>query len=115
MCESYCRNKAKALKKSVDRLQLNDWGYLKGENGWGKFADLYVNSPVHVILAGRAGYEFNVDEDEKGNKQLEKTGVKMTAEGEFGYEPSLLVYMGRRASRSRANGAKRPRSRIALA
>jgi len=38
--ESYCRSKAKAVKKSVYCLRLNDWGYLKGENGWGKFADL---------------------------------------------------------------------------
>jgi len=93
LCESYCRRKAKALNKSVYRLQINDWGYLKGESGWGKFADLYVNSAVHIILCGRAGYEFNLDEDEEGHKQLEKTGVKMKAEGEFGYEPSLLVYM----------------------
>jgi hypothetical protein len=93
LCESYCRNKAQALKKSVYRLQINDWTYLKGEHGWGKFSDLYVNSGVHIILCGRAGYEFNMDEDDEGHKELQKTGVKMKAEGEFGYEPSLLVYM----------------------
>jgi hypothetical protein len=93
LCESYCRRKAEQLKRSTYRLQMNDWGYLKGELAWGKFSDLYVNSGVHIILCGRAGYEFNMDQDEEGHKELQKTGVKMKAEGEFGYEPSLLVYM----------------------
>lgn len=93
LCESYCRRKAQMLKRNYYRLQIGDWAYLKGENGWGKFADLFINSGVHIILCGRAGYEFDMDTDEEGHKQLEKTGVKMKAEGEFGYEPSLLVYM----------------------
>lgn len=93
LCESYCRRRAQKLNKPTYRLQINDWTYLKGENGWGKFSDLFVNSSVHIILCGRAGYEFNMDEDDEGNKELQKTGVKMRAEGEFGYEPSLLVYM----------------------
>jgi hypothetical protein len=93
LCESYCRMKARMLKRPNYRLQINDWNFLKGEEGWGKFSSLYVNSRLHIILCGRAGYEFNMDEDDEGNKELQKTGVKMRAEGEFGYEPSLLVYM----------------------
>jgi hypothetical protein len=93
LCESYCRRKAQMLKRPNYRLQINDWNFLKGEEGWGKFSGLFVNSALHIILCGRAGYEFNMDEDDEGNKELHKTGVKMRAEGEFGYEPSLLVYM----------------------
>lgn len=93
LCESYCRRKAQRFGVPSYRLQLQDWSYLKGDQGWGKFSDLFVNAPLHIILCGRAGYEFDMDMDEEGHKQLEKTGVKMKAEGEFGFEPSLLVYM----------------------
>lgn len=72
-------------------LQFQDWAVLKEE--WRKFTDLYVNSNLHIILAGRAGYEYDFFENEDGKKELEKTGVKMKAENETGYEASLLVYM----------------------
>lgn len=86
--ESYMR------KKNRSRLQFEDWGYLKTE--WGKFTDRFVNSSAHIILCGRAGFEYDYSTDEEsGKKNLEKTGVKMKAEGEMGYEPSLLVLMER--------------------
>ena len=87
LCGSYM----KAKKRT--RLQFDDWGYLKGE--WRKFTDLFINSNLHIILCGRAGYEYDYFEDEAGKKQLEKTDIKMKAEGEMGYEPSLLVLMER--------------------
>lgn len=86
--ESYMR------KKNRTRLQFEDWGYLKTE--WGKFTDRFVNSSAHIVLCGRAGFEYDYSTDEEsGKKNLEKTGVKMKAEGEMGYEPSLLVLMER--------------------
>jgi hypothetical protein len=48
-------------------LQFQDWAWLKKE--WGKFTDAFVK------------------------KELEKTGIKMKAETETGYEPSILVLM----------------------
>lgn len=87
LCDSYMRAKKRT------RLQFEDWGYLKGE--WRKFTDIYINSALHIILCGRAGYEYDYFEDEAGKKQLEKTDIKMKAEGEMGYEPSLLVLMER--------------------
>lgn len=95
LCESYAKKRAQQLRKPNYFLQLKDWAYLKGPEGWGKFSDLFVNSAAHIILAGRAAYEFDMSEDEDGTKQLEKTGIKMRAETEFGYEPDLLVYMER--------------------
>jgi hypothetical protein len=72
-------------------LEFADWAFLKAE--WRKFTDLFVNSQAHIILCGRAGYEYDFFEDDNGKRQLAKTGVKMKAEGETGYEPSILVQM----------------------
>lgn len=93
LCDSYSKKKAAQFKSPSYRLQFQDWGYLKGE--WGKFTDAFINSPLHIILCGRAGYEYDYFENDEGKKELEKTGVKMKAEGEMGYEPSLLVLMER--------------------
>ena len=46
-------------------------------------------------MCGRAGYEYDYFENEGGKKELEKTGIKMKAENETGYEASLLVLMER--------------------
>ncbi len=86
--ESYARRKGR------NRLEFQDWNFLKTE--WGKFTDRFVNSKLHIIMCGRQGYEYDFFTDEEtGKKQLEKTAVKMKAETETGYEPSLLVWMER--------------------
>src|SRR5882762_8227120 len=87
LCESYMRKKQRTF------LQMDDWGYLKGEHGWAKFTDLFVNSRLHIIMCGRAGYEFEDYKDDNGKRQIEKVGTKMKTEGETGFEPSLLVLM----------------------
>lgn len=87
LCDSYQR------ARNRKRLQFEDWAYLKKE--WRRFTDLFINSRLHIILCGRAGYEYDYFEDDAGKKQLEKTGIRMKAEGEMGYEPSILVLMER--------------------
>lgn len=88
-CDAYARKKGRARG-----LEFQDWAYLKKE--WrAKFTDRYVNSPLHIIMCGRAGHEYDHYVDDAGKKQIEKTGVKMKAEGELGFEPSLLVLMER--------------------
>jgi hypothetical protein len=78
----------------IDASNCNRWNYLKTE--WGKFSDAFVNSNLHVLMCGRAGFEYDyTTDDETGKKNLEKTGIKMKAESEMGYEPSLLVLMER--------------------
>lgn len=72
-------------------LEFQDWAWLKTE--WARFTDAYVNEPCHAILCGRAGYEYDYFEDDAGKRQLEKTGVKMKAETETGYEPNILIQM----------------------
>jgi len=73
------------------RLLFQDWMPIKGQ--WARFTDAYLNSQVHIIMNGRAGFEYDYFTDESGAKQLEKTGTKMKVETEMGYEPSLLVEM----------------------
>ena len=93
LCQAYCTKKARDLRLASYRLQFQDWAFLKAE--WRKFTDRFVNSSLHIILCGRAGYEYDYFEDDNKKKQLEKTDIKMKAEGEMGYEPDLLVLMER--------------------
>lgn len=79
------------------RLEFQHWNAIKPR--WQTFADLYLNEPIAIVACGRAGWEYEMaDSDEKDSngkpkKELQKVGVKMKAEGEFGYESSLLVEM----------------------
>lgn len=86
LTESYAER-----KNRTRGLQFQDWAWLKKE--WGRFTDLFVNSHVHIIMCGRAGYEYDFFEQDGGKKELQKTGIKMKAETETGYEPSILVLM----------------------
>jgi hypothetical protein len=85
-CDEYA-----ARKERKRGLEFADWAWLKTE--WGVFTDLYVNSRVHFIMNGRAGYEYDFFERDDGKKELERTGVKMKSESETAFEPSLLVHM----------------------
>lgn len=78
-------------KKNLDRLFFQHWGPIKQE--WRTFTDFYINSKLHIIVAGRAGYEYDYQEDAEGVKELIKTGTRMKTEGEMAYEPSLLLEM----------------------
>ncbi len=49
-----------------------------------------LSSPLHVIICGRQGNEFDTDEE---SGEMKKIGVKMKAEGETAYEPHILIRM----------------------
>lgn len=86
LTDSYTK---KANKKS---LTMYDWGILKTQ--WKEYTDLYLNSKVHIIMCGRAGYTYDQDVNEDtGKKEIVKTGTKMKVEGETGYEPDILIEM----------------------
>lgn len=85
-CEEYAERKNRRRG-----LEFSDWAFLKKE--WGQFTDLFVNSRLHIVMCGRQGYEYDFMENENGKKELIKTGVKMKAEGETGFEPSILIAM----------------------
>lgn len=86
-CDAYQR------KRNRKRLEFQDWGYLKGE--WQHFTDAFLGAPVHIVMCGRAGYEYDHVQDDTGRKELVKTGIKMKAESEMAYEPSLLLLLER--------------------
>ncbi len=85
-CEEYAERKNRRRG-----LEFSDWAFLKKE--WGVFTDLFVNSRLNIIMCGRQGYEYDFMERDDGKKELVKTGVKMKAEGETGFEPSILIAM----------------------
>jgi len=76
-------------------LQFQDWGVIKPT--WkAEFSNPFVNDPYHVIMCGRAGYEYeNEVNSETGKREIFKSGVKMKVEGETAYEPDMLVLMER--------------------
>lgn len=91
--ETYRVEKQRGKSYRVD-ITFPDWAYLKRE--WSKFTTLFLNSSLHIIMCGRQGYEYSFQQnDENGKKELIKDDIKMKAETETGYEPSLLVHMAR--------------------
>ena len=96
LCSAYLSrvNAARATKNQKPRtkLEFQDWNPIKQE--WAKWADFFLTSSMHIIICGRAGYDYDFEvNEETERKELVKTGIKMKTEGEFGYEPSLLVSM----------------------
>jgi hypothetical protein len=96
LCDAHLKDVNDARKRknlpARHKLEFQDWGIIKGT--WAKWTDLYLNSKLHIVIAGRAGFDYDYDENEEtGRKELIKTGIKMKTEGEFGFEPSLLIEM----------------------
>ncbi len=83
--------KAFKTRRGIERVNFNHWDAIKTE--WGQFNEFFLNSKCHIIMCGRAGYEYDFEKDEEGKNELVKTGIKMKTEGELGFEPSLLVEM----------------------
>jgi len=88
------------MKSYVEKLRrknglyFQDWAALKDE--WQQFSDVYLNSKIHIIMCGRAGYEYDMEKNEEtGRNELLKVGTRMKTESELGYEPSLLLEMVR--------------------
>jgi hypothetical protein len=97
VCDTYLKRVNDARKRKrlgeLDRLEFQHWSAVK--QLWNEWTDIYLTSPLHIVVCGRAGYEWDFEErdDGTGKKDLVKTGVKMKVEGEFGYESSILVQM----------------------
>lgn len=78
-------------KKQIDRIELQDWQVLKKE--WSAFTDLYLNCKLHMIVCGRSQDTWDYEMNDRGKRELTKTGTKMATEKNLAYEPSLLVEM----------------------
>lgn len=100
LTESYMR------KKNAKFMEFQHWKDVKAT--WQKdFATPYVNSPIHIIMCGRAGFEYSYETNDNGKKELVKTGTKMKAENEMGYEASLLIEMEREREDSKIGSGNR--------
>ena len=75
----------------TDRLTVWDYSPIKKE--WARFVDKMLNAKLHIIVCGRAGNEYDSQENIEGKLEIVKSGAKFKAESEFGYEMSLLIEM----------------------
>lgn len=105
LCDAYLgqlnEKRRQGNKAPLLKLEFQHWNAVKGQ--WQKWPDFYLNSALHIIICGRAGFEYEMETNDEGRKELIKTGVKMRVETEFGFEPSLLVEMEREQEQD-ANG-----------
>ena len=84
--------KAKRLEPRNDEIQ--DIAPIRAK--WSGWVNWFKNVKMHVVVCGRQQNEWSNEVDEEtGKTKFVKTGVRMRAENEFGYEPSLLVEMNR--------------------
>jgi len=103
VCQAYLAqvNEARVSQGKSKRtdLEFQDWNVIKPK--WAEWTDFYLNSALHIIICGRAGFQWAFERVETDTgalkKQLRKKGVKMKVptDSEFGFEPSLLVEMRR--------------------
>lgn len=82
-------------KTKRSRLEFQDWGVIKPT--WKKeFSDPFVRDPYHILMTGRAGFEYESEiNEDTGKREIHKSGVKMKTEGETAYESDLIVQMDR--------------------
>lgn len=98
LCDAYLaqvnEQLARKSRPKRTRLEFQDWNQIKA--AWAQWTDWYLNSKLHCVIVGRAGWEYEFEKNEDtGKKELIKSGIKMKVESEFGFEPSLLVEMDR--------------------
>lgn len=96
---------ARLISKERDTMMANDW--IAVNRQWAQFTTKFLNADAHIIMCGRAGYEYEDGKDEEGNRQASKVGTKMKAQAETGFEPSLLVEMVREPRAPGARGEDR--------
>jgi hypothetical protein len=86
-------------KNRKQRMTLQDWGTVLP--AWQEeFSDRFVEVEGNVVFTGRAGFEYEKEEDEQDEEgnvtkkgQFVKSGVKMKIAGETPYETDLNVWM----------------------
>ena len=110
VCQAYMKRLNEARKRNnkmpKSRMDLQDIMAVK--EVWAEWPDLYLNSGLHLIVCGRAGFEWSMElNEETGKRELTKVGVKMKVENEFGFEPSLLVEMERLQEKDERTNATR--------
>ena len=72
----------------IGTIPMQAWGKIK--KPYKELMSHLLGSPLHVIICGRQGVEYETDEE---TDELKAVGVKMKAEGETAYEPHILIRM----------------------
>src|SRR3990167_2105822 len=72
----------------IGTIPMQAWGKIK--KPYKDLMSYLLSSPMHVIICGRQGVEYETDEE---TDELKAIGVKMKAEGETPYEPHILIRM----------------------
>jgi len=73
---------------SAGTIPFHAWGKIK--KPYKELINYLLSSPMHVIICGRQGNDFEEDEE---TGELKNIGTKMKAEGETPYEPHILMHM----------------------
>lgn len=81
-------NSYEGKKTRAGTIPMHAWGKIK--KPYKDLVNYLMSSPMHVFFLGRQGNEYAEDEETGETKAV---GVKMKAEGETPYEPSLLIQM----------------------
>ncbi len=89
--------------KKLKFIEMIHWTILKPR--WKEqFSDRLLNSNLHVIFTGRAGFEYTMEYNEdKGKNEMMKTGIKMKVESDTEYEPNIVVLMQREKVMEKGN------------
>lgn len=69
-------------------IPMHAWGKIKAP--YKDLMSYLLSTPMHVIICGRQGTEYETDEE---TDELKAIGFKMKAEGETPYEPHILIRM----------------------
>lgn len=80
-------------KNNRSRISMADWGVIK--DCWKPYTKAYLDSRLHIVMCGRAGDEYDSFENDEGKIEFHKSGTKMQAEKNLGYEPGLGIEMER--------------------
>lgn len=95
LIDSYCK------KRGIAKAEFHHWRDIKAP--WKVWTDRYLTSALHIIVAGRVGYDYEYQVGENNKKELIKGDSKMRAEGQFGYEPHLLMEFERERNGNQFN------------
>lgn len=82
----------KTFNPPLEEIEMWHWPIIKPvwNNEW---VEPMLASPMHVLIGGRLGDKWEGVIKADGKERMEAVDTKMKAEGEFGYEPSMLVEM----------------------
>jgi hypothetical protein len=83
-----CMNAYSGALTKAETIPFQAWGKIK--KPYKELMNLLLSSPLHAIICGRQGNEFDTDTE---TGELKRIGVKMKAEGETPYEPHILIRM----------------------